>query len=136
MVRGKKASPNKDVDIEVKVNLVMEMKLFKAGASKYSTVSSLAKAIAGVSSSCAHKYVRKFESPGGLSNLTPRRVGNKNASKMSPTKVKKMQDLIANNREANCRELGVELNVSPNTANQYRTALGYKPHIARNRRGR
>ena len=51
MVRGKKASPNKDVDIEVKVNLVMEMKLFKAGASKYSTVSSLAKAIAGVATS-------------------------------------------------------------------------------------
>ena len=48
MVKSKNSTAKKDVSLDNKVKLVMEMDLFKAGKSKYQTVRTLAKNIAGV----------------------------------------------------------------------------------------
>ena len=131
MVKAKRTSPNQDVALDSKIKLVMEMELFKVGKSKYKSVRLLAQSTAGVSPSCAHNYVRKFRA-GGLSNLTPKRTGNRNASKFSPTKAEKIKEVIAEDRGATCRELAAQLgSVTPPTANAYRSKLGFKPRIAR-----
>ena len=80
---SKQSSPNSDVDFDTKMKVVMEMKLFRAGVSKYRTVALLAKDIAKISPSCAHKYARMYEEAGGMINLESQRKGNKNASKRS-----------------------------------------------------
>ena len=69
MVKDKngRGTGSRDVDFDKKMELVVQMKLYHQGKSKYRTVAALAKAIAGVKRAAAYRFVSQYDAGGAAS---------------------------------------------------------------------